>query len=1106
MTDQVAAVQTVASPLVAPKGEDGRSQSKGGARAVPASGVATVEGDEPKNVSRCLVYCRLRPRNKTDFKNGGFQLVTVSENNVIVKDQRYYKFDGAFNEDCTQENIFDAVAVPCVTHAFKGFCSALMCYGQTGTGKSFTMCNTTPGSEGIIPRTAKFIFDTVEADRSRSYEVIGQFVQIYRDNLGDLMVGNGKDRVDIHFDDEGGVDLTGCSSHVLKSAQEFMRFYNSGNDRRVVTATAMNPESSRGHTALILRIISESVDDPASGKLKGKITFIDLAGYERFSKTGITHDNPIMKDEAKCINASLLSLGHVVSCLSSGSRHIPWRDSKLTRILQDSIGGRSRTSIILTVGPSSDHLHETTNSLQFGLRAMDVKVTAKQSVHVDYEKLARKLQLLLEEKDEKINFLEVQIASQDAERQELLEMYNAHRKAIDQRFENDMAQLTKTGASEQQILNLREVYKAEVENLREQQDEDILYREEEYSKRISKLVRDQVRQEEKRRAEMKLAQERIIEDFQKKLDKAREGTNDDLVKALQQLAEKDSILASRANDTARLHEHIEVLTEQVKELGGVPVEEATFPETFLDVGQVEEMQMQLEAEVERHRSKGIGLRAEVDRLSHLCTERLEEINKLNRENSQLREVLRESGIAIEDTDEVEQFMREARTRMIDISEMETLRVTMQEDLNEVKAHNRELEREVKRLRDELSTKAVPLTARIHRGTCGFGPNTVRGLGSTQTFSRTQHGLYTPPPSKPLEDSQRFVKKLSNQLEFSMREKNSLQERVTALEAELATHGQETPRPYVPPIMLQLSSFSTPLPGDEDNEPPTGKDVDVLLQVKDDEIDSLLETIEQQEFMLNTARSNDEFQKQLICELQQQVVAAKLDVKEHKTLPPPVDSISISDYMCLLRTIRDSERKLTTQLAERDGRDPVELDALLEKRDKELLLKDEAIVEKASKAQFVAKVCIRLKNQMERLGITPCCRLPDSYNELIEQEVCELENQVETQRELEERLRLEEEEKQRMANMLQSLKEERERQANVIRSVQARCREVEEKEMATAAHLSRLAKEKSQRELILEDTLRRATQELIESRVRLAMAEEVVESGMFNRLIRRWKQR
>ncbi|ESL08590.1 kinesin [Trypanosoma rangeli SC58] len=231
--------------------------------------------EEPsQKLNRCLVYCRLRPANKTDFRGGGSNLVSVEGKDIALKSERRYAFDGTFDQDSTQEQIFDSVAVPCIDHAFNGFCSALMCYGQTGTGKSYTMCNTTSGTEGIIPRAAQYIFEKLETSSGRNYEIVGRFVQIYRDNLGDLMVGSGKERVEIRFDEDEGITLMGCTSRLLSTPQEFMQFYRAGNERRVVTATAMNPESSRGHTALMINIASEDPNDPAGRKMRGKITLL----------------------------------------------------------------------------------------------------------------------------------------------------------------------------------------------------------------------------------------------------------------------------------------------------------------------------------------------------------------------------------------------------------------------------------------------------------------------------------------------------------------------------------------------------------------------------------------------------------------------------------------------------------------------------------------------------------------------------------------------------------------------------------------------------------------------------------------------------------------
>ncbi|ESL09998.1 hypothetical protein TRSC58_02274 [Trypanosoma rangeli SC58] len=206
-------------------------------------------------------------------------------------------------------------------------------------------------------------------------------------------------------------------------------------------------------------------------------------------------------------------------------------------------------------------------------------------------------------------------------------------------------------------------------------------------------------------------------------------------------------------------------------------------------------------------------------------------------------------------------------------------------------------------------------------------------------------------------------------------------------------------------------------------------------------------------------------------------------------------------MNLLRAVRESERKMAVHFIERDGKDSAGIEALLEEKDQELHLKDELVVEHASKMQFMAKVCIRLKVQLERLGITPCCQLPDSYKELMEQERLEMEDQISVQSDLEEQLRLEAEEKQRLKKMLRSMQDERERDSAVIRCVQERCREAQEKEVYISEALSRVARERSQKEKVLEETLRTAAMDLMYYKEQLSQAKELENSGGVGRLLR-----
>eukprot|EP00388_Colpodella_angusta_P040993 GDKK01051892.1.p1 GENE.GDKK01051892.1~~GDKK01051892.1.p1 ORF type:complete len:785 (-),score=218.21 GDKK01051892.1:319-2541(-) len=218
-----------------------------------------------------------------------------------------------------------------------------------------------------------------------------------------------------------------------------------------------------------------------------------------------------MKDEAKTINASLLSLGHVVSALSNGDKHIPWRDSKLTRLLQDSIGGRSRTTIVLTAGPSPSHLFETTNTLQFGARAMAVKVQAKVTESVDYERLAAKLQSMLSEREERINALELQATNFSLQEEELAGRHDRDMELL--RAQQAQEAGSMSGMSEDQIKAFRHQQEVEVQNMIEQQKEELRYAVERSQQETREIVENLTLQHERASAAMELRIQELEEDL-----------------------------------------------------------------------------------------------------------------------------------------------------------------------------------------------------------------------------------------------------------------------------------------------------------------------------------------------------------------------------------------------------------------------------------------------------------------------------------------------------------------------------------------------------------------------------------------------------------------
>eukprot|EP01063_Lacrimia_lanifica_P023967 TRINITY_DN3188_c0_g1_i15.p1 TRINITY_DN3188_c0_g1~~TRINITY_DN3188_c0_g1_i15.p1 ORF type:complete len:2206 (+),score=1058.96 TRINITY_DN3188_c0_g1_i15:162-6779(+) len=482
-------------------------------------------GDEKEDEipQRCLVYARLRPTKALDGigKDGVYQLVHCNKKKIILgtpeEPIKTFNFDGSFTPANTQEEIFNEVAVASLDHVLKGFTSAIMCYGQTGTGKSYTMSHKSPGQEAIIPRSANYLFAKIKDMPTKEFHLSAHFVQIYRDTLSDLMVDpKEKQKVDIRFQDKTGVEIVNCTEVPVTSTEQFMAMYEEGDARRVVRPTKMNPDSSRGHTALVLYVKSKSVDpNDMSMPANGKITFIDLAGYERFEKTGLK--DPVHIDEAKKINASLLALGYVVTALSNGDKHVPWRNSKLTRLLQDSIGGKSRSTIVITCGPASTNLHESQNSFDFGNRAMAVKVAAKLDVAVDYQKLSVKLQQQLDEQEEKLSKLEKAEKERDVERAATQDRHKRDMERLRTRHKDELVKLMEEGATNERVQKLIEMQDAETETLEDMQHDEQAVQEETFQEVVKEEMNERVQRERIRGSSMR---KQISDDKRKELHAA----------------------------------------------------------------------------------------------------------------------------------------------------------------------------------------------------------------------------------------------------------------------------------------------------------------------------------------------------------------------------------------------------------------------------------------------------------------------------------------------------------------------------------------------------------------------------------------------------------
>ena len=277
---------------------------------------------------------------------------------------------------CKQSDIFDFSIKPTVDDILNGYNGTVFAYGQTGAGKSYTMMGTSIDDQegrGVIPRIVEQIFASILSSAANiEYTVRVSYMEIYMERIRDLLAPQ-NDNLPVHEEKNRGVYVKGLLEIYVSSVAEVYEVMRRGGNARAVAATNMNQESSRSHSIFVITITQKNVE---TGSAKsGQLFLVDLAGSEKVGKTGASGQT---LEEAKKINKSLSALGMVINALTDGkSSHVPYRDSKLTRILQESLGGNSRTTLIINCSPSSYNDAETLSTLRFGMRAKSIKNKAK---------------------------------------------------------------------------------------------------------------------------------------------------------------------------------------------------------------------------------------------------------------------------------------------------------------------------------------------------------------------------------------------------------------------------------------------------------------------------------------------------------------------------------------------------------------------------------------------------------------------------------------------------------------------------------------------------------------------------------------------------------
>ncbi|RLN42152.1 hypothetical protein C2845_PM01G11020 [Panicum miliaceum] len=375
---------------------DGGSQSavrRSGVGAVAGNGGGWGGGDRDREVN-VQVVLRCRPLSEDEQRANVQSAISCNDpkrevtvlHSLFKQADKTFTFDKVFGPKSQQRLIYDHAVAPIVNNVLEGYNCTVFAFGQTGTGKTYTMegemrqkVSELPDTAGVIPRAVRHIFDILEA-RKADYSMKVTFLELYNEDITDLLALENQSRfpedrqkrhITLMEDGKGGAVIRGLEEIVVYSPRDIYSLLERGSARRRTADTALNKQSSRSHAVFSINIhVKETTVGNEELMKCGRLNLVDLAGSENIARSGVREGRA---REAGEMNKSLLTLGRVITALVEHSVHVPYRDSKLTRLLRESLGGKAKTCIIATVSPSVHSLEETLVTLDYASRAKSIR-------------------------------------------------------------------------------------------------------------------------------------------------------------------------------------------------------------------------------------------------------------------------------------------------------------------------------------------------------------------------------------------------------------------------------------------------------------------------------------------------------------------------------------------------------------------------------------------------------------------------------------------------------------------------------------------------------------------------------------------------------------